>query len=69
MLVKTPTLKNWTLTYVPIQAGKGLQLCQYENSIKRDIVRKVSNLLAIFDTRWWSWRGNCERRDKPLRLP
>ncbi|GMN74602.1 hypothetical protein TIFTF001_055018 [Ficus carica] len=29
---------------------------------------KVSDLLAIFDTRWWSWRGNCERRDKPLRL-
>ncbi|GMN69958.1 hypothetical protein TIFTF001_039004 [Ficus carica] len=29
MLVRTPTLhiENWTLTYVPIQAGEGLQLC------------------------------------------
>ncbi|GMN74423.1 hypothetical protein TIFTF001_054413, partial [Ficus carica] len=29
MLVRTPTLhnKNWTLAYVPIQAGEGLQLC------------------------------------------
>ncbi|GMN56162.1 hypothetical protein TIFTF001_025274 [Ficus carica] len=59
MLVRTPTLhnKNWTLTYVPIQAGEGLQLCP------------VSNLLAFVDTKWWSWRDNCERRDKPLRLP
>ncbi|GMN23095.1 hypothetical protein TIFTF001_047535 [Ficus carica] len=59
MLVRTPTLhnENWTLTYVPIQAGEGLQLCP------------VSNLLAICDTKWWSWQGDCERRDKPLRLP
>ncbi|GMN68186.1 hypothetical protein TIFTF001_037243 [Ficus carica] len=29
MLVGTPTLhnENWTLTYVPIQAGEDLQLC------------------------------------------
>ena len=29
MLVRTPTLRNenWTLTYVPVQAGEGLQLC------------------------------------------
>ncbi|GMN34557.1 hypothetical protein TIFTF001_004754 [Ficus carica] len=29
MLVRTPTLhnENWTLTYVPIQAGEDLQLC------------------------------------------
>ncbi|GMN26869.1 hypothetical protein TIFTF001_049322 [Ficus carica] len=60
MLVRTPTLhnENWTLTYVPIQAGEGLQLCPVrEQHQGGDIVRKVSNLLALVDTKWWSWQG------------
>ncbi|GMN23913.1 hypothetical protein TIFTF001_043736, partial [Ficus carica] len=62
MLVRTPTLhnKNWTLTYVPIQAGEDLQLCpvreqhQGEHSKKgyaKFIIVRVADKIVVLAER------------------
>ncbi|GMN28480.1 hypothetical protein TIFTF001_044241 [Ficus carica] len=55
MLVRTPTLhnENWTLTYVPIQAGEGLQLCpvrkQHQGGHSKKVVLAERKLTPYVD--------------------